>query len=72
MNQACGWPADSQCCSSRCVCHFPLFVDVHEGRLGVSGLIIVFVNLLRETPMLRATFVSDYMLKNLARIEITG
>ena len=56
MSQAGVWLADSHCCSSCCVCHFSIFIDVHEGRLGVSGLIIVFV--------------SDYMLKNSARIEI--
>ena len=38
------WLADSHCCSSRCVCHFSIFIDVHEERLGVSGLILVFVS----------------------------
>ena len=48
VNQACGWLADLHCCSSLCVCHFqPLLMCTR--RLGVTGLIVVFV--------------SDYMFK---------
>ena len=43
MSQAGIWLANLHCCSSWCVCYFSIFTDVHEGRLGVSGLIIVFV-----------------------------
>ena len=41
MSQAGVWLADSHYCSSHCLCHFSIFIDVHEGRIGVSSLVIV-------------------------------